>query len=47
MSSLNTELPEGITYYRWHGLNELPYGVYVLEVHHGEEQTRVRMIKRV
>lgn len=47
MSSLSTELPEGITYYRWNGLNELPYGVYVLEVHHGEQQTRVKMIKRI
>lgn len=31
----------------WQGLNHLPYGVYTLELQHGEEEVKVRMIKRV
>ena len=46
--SLLAEVPEGKTHYRWHGLDNLPYGIYELEMHHGEEETsRMRMVKRV
>ena len=31
----------------WKGLNDLPYGVYFLELSHGEEQIRMRLVKRV
>jgi len=31
----------------WKGLNDLPYGVYTLELSHGEEEIRVRIVKRV
>lgn len=31
----------------WKGLNDLPYGIYTLELVHGEEQIRFRMVKRV
>jgi hypothetical protein len=31
----------------WKGLNDLPYGVYTLELSHGEEEIRVRLVKRV
>jgi hypothetical protein len=31
----------------WNGLNDLPYGVYSLELSHGEEQMNVRLVKRV
>jgi hypothetical protein len=31
----------------WKGLNDLPYGVYTLELSQGEEQVRLRMVKRV
>jgi hypothetical protein len=31
----------------WTGLNDLPYGVYSLELCHGEEQMNVRLVKRV
>ncbi len=31
----------------WGGLNDLPYGVYTVELHNGEEEMVVRIIKRV
>jgi hypothetical protein len=31
----------------WGGLNDLPYGVYTVELHNGEEEMQVRIIKRV
>ncbi|MBA4166191.1 MAG: hypothetical protein H0X41_01355 [Chitinophagaceae bacterium] len=31
----------------WNGLNDLPYGVYTLELSQGEDQVRLRMVKRV
>jgi hypothetical protein len=40
---LVTDQPE-IT---WKGLNHLPYGVYTLELSQGEEEIRLRMVKRV
>jgi hypothetical protein len=33
--------------FTWTGLNDLPYGVYSLELSHGEEQMNVRLVKRV
>ena len=29
------------------GLNDLPYGVYTLELSQGEDEVRLRMVKRV
>ncbi len=31
----------------WKGLNDLPYGVYTLELSQGDEQVRLRMVKRI
>lgn len=31
----------------WKGLNDLPYGVYILELSQGEEEVQLRMVKRV
>ena len=31
----------------WRNLNDLPYGVYTLELSHGAEETKVRLVKRV
>jgi hypothetical protein len=45
--TLSAEMPIGRTHYRWHGLNDLPYGIYHLIMHHGEEETSVRMVKRI
>lgn len=33
--------------YIWQNLNHLPYGVYTLEVSHGEEEMKMRLVKRV
>jgi hypothetical protein len=40
---LVTDQPE-IT---WKGLNDLPYGVYTLELSQGEDEIRLRIVKRV
>jgi hypothetical protein len=31
----------------WQGLNDLPYGIYTLELSQGEDEIRLRMVKRV
>jgi hypothetical protein len=31
----------------WRNLNDLPYGVYTLELSHGEDEMSVRLVKRV
>ena len=31
----------------WKGLNNLPYGVYTLELTKGEEEMKMRLVKRV
>lgn len=31
----------------WEGLNDLPYGVYVLELMYEDKQQRLRLVKRV
>ena len=45
--SMEAEIPKGHTNYRWRGLNDVPYGAYVLELFNGESETRMRMVKRV
>jgi hypothetical protein len=31
----------------WGGLNDLPYGVYTLEVSQGQDEMKMRLVKRV
>ncbi|MGN6417706.1 MAG: hypothetical protein ACTHMC_09460 [Pseudobacter sp.] len=31
----------------WKGLNDLPYGVYTLELFQGEDEQKMRLVKRV
>ncbi len=31
----------------WSGLNDLPYGVYTLELSHGEDEMKMRLVKRI
>ena len=31
----------------WNGLSHLPYGIYFLELSQGEDEVRLRMVKRV
>jgi hypothetical protein len=46
-SRFETEIPEGNQVITWNGLNHLPYGVYTLELSKGQEEMKVRMVKRV
>jgi hypothetical protein len=46
-SSLETTLPRENYEFTWNGLNELPYGVYTLELSQGEDEMRMRLVKRV
>ncbi|MBK8088482.1 MAG: hypothetical protein ABL872_18865 [Lacibacter sp.] len=31
----------------WNGLNDLPYGVYTVELQSGNDEMKVRLVKRV
>ena len=31
----------------WRNLNDLPYGVYTLELSHGDDEMKLRLVKRV
>jgi hypothetical protein len=31
----------------WRNLNDLPYGIYTLELSHGKDEIKVRLVKRV
>jgi hypothetical protein len=33
--------------FTWNGLNDLPYGVYTLELQQGDDEMKMRIIKRV
>ena len=46
-SRLEAEVEEHQRSVTWNGLNDLPYGVYTLELQNGEEEVKVRMIKRI
>jgi len=47
-SRLETALPkEEKTTVTWKGLNDLPYGVYTLELSQGEDEMKMRLVKRV
>ncbi len=46
-SRLETSMPTGQSTLTWKGLNDLPYGVYTLELSQGEDEMKVRLVKRV
>lgn len=46
-SSLETEPEINQRIFNWNGLNDLPYGVYTLEVSRGNDETKMRLVKRV
>jgi hypothetical protein len=46
-SRLDATVPSGLTIYKWNGLNDLPYGVYTLALLQGNEEHRLRLVKRV
>jgi hypothetical protein len=31
----------------WRNLNDLPYGVYTLELSHGNDEMKMRLVKRI
>jgi len=41
------QVPANLHELVWDGLNHLPYGVYTLELSQGEDQMKMRMVKRI
>jgi len=46
-SRLETNVPQGDKTLTWKGLNDLPYGVYTLELSQGEDEMKMRLVKRI
>jgi len=46
-STLETNLPGEQKELTWRGLNDLPYGVYTLELSEGEDNLKMRLVKRI
>lgn len=46
-SMFETEVGPAQKSFCWRGLNDLPYGVYTLELSGGEEEQQMRLVKRV
>jgi hypothetical protein len=46
-SELQKELGFGQQSLEWDGLNELPYGIYTLEVSQGADEMKMRCVKRI
>ncbi len=44
---LETEFENGQEELDWNGLNDLPYGVYTLEISRGKDEMKLRLVKRV
>jgi len=44
---LETEVENDQHELDWNGLNDLPYGVYTLEVSRGADEMKMRLVKRV
>jgi hypothetical protein len=46
-STLETRMPVRNNEVIWRGLNNLPYGVYTLELTQGEDEIKMKLVKRV
>ncbi len=46
-SRLETSMPTGESTVTWRGLNDLPYGVYTLELSQGDDEMKMRLVKRI
>lgn len=46
-SILNTDIKPSQTIVLWEGLNELPYGIYLLELSCDAEEQRMKLVKRI
>jgi hypothetical protein len=45
--ALETEVENNHQELDWNGLNDLPYGVYTLEISGGKDEMKMRLVKRV
>ena len=45
--AMETEMEKDQQELYWSGLNDLPYGVYTLEVSQGQDEMKMRLVKRV
>ncbi|MFI5132886.1 MAG: hypothetical protein ACHQEB_01055 [Chitinophagales bacterium] len=46
-STLERDLASDREHVTWSGLNDLPYGVYTLELSHGEDEMKMKLVKRI
>lgn len=46
-SALEMETEKNQSFYKWNGLNELPYGVYTFEILEGMEEMKMQLVKRI
>ena len=46
-SAMETEVEKDQQELNWGGLNDLPYGVYTLEISQGKDEMKMRLVKRV
>jgi hypothetical protein len=46
-TTLEARQESNARYFNWHGLNDLPYGRYVLELSNMEGDQSVKLVKRV
>ena len=44
---VETEVSETAQEFTWEGLNDLPYGIYTLQLLHGLNEMSLRIIKRI
>ncbi len=44
---MEASVPKGDNTVTWKGLNDLPYGIYTLELSQGEDEQKMRLVKRV
>jgi hypothetical protein len=45
--AMETEVEKDQLELNWNGLNDLPYGVYTLEISRGKDEQKMRLVKRV
>lgn len=46
-STLETKMPVRNNEVIWRGLNNLPYGVYTLELSQGDDELKMKLVKRI
>jgi hypothetical protein len=46
-STLETKMPVINNEVIWRGLNNLPYGVYTLELTQGDDELKMKLVKRI